>query len=135
MIASCPHCKNRFYVPLELAGKTVNCARCNEPVQAPAKPAEVEGGGLALVAESNLDGMAVAEKRKKTMNLSRGFVRLAFVLSVIICLMLVVIDFPWLLARVCPVGRPAFWAAVIGGSWVVYGSILFIIRGFRDVKR
>lgn len=135
MIATCSHCKNRFYVPVELAGTTVDCTKCKKPVQAPARPAEAKDDGLTHIAESKLSGPAVTESGEKRTNLPRGFVRLAFVLSIMVCLVLVAVDFSWLLASVCAVERPAFWAVVIAALWVIYGLVLFIVKGFRDVRR
>ena len=43
MIANCPYCRNEFYVPVDLGGRTVNCAKCKKPVHAPAlRPEELE---------------------------------------------------------------------------------------------
>jgi len=134
MIATCPHCKNRFYVPVELAGKTVDCVRCKKPVQAPAKPAEAEDDSVTPIAESKAGGSATTLNGGRRINLHKGFIRLAFVLSLIACLILVAIDFPWVLGVVRLVGRPVFGAIVIVAFWVIYGLVLFVVKGFRDVK-
>jgi len=35
LIANCPYCQNEFYVPVDLGGETVKCAKCRKPVHAP----------------------------------------------------------------------------------------------------
>ena len=43
MIANCPYCQNEFYVPVDLGGETVKCARCRKPVHAPVlRPEQIE---------------------------------------------------------------------------------------------
>lgn len=43
MIANCPYCQNEFYVPVDLGGETVKCAKCRKPVHAPVlRPEQVK---------------------------------------------------------------------------------------------
>jgi predicted Zn finger-like uncharacterized protein len=58
MIATCPHCRNGFYISAEFAGKVVHCSRCSKSVRAPDRRAGAEsppindGIPLAIVDET-----------------------------------------------------------------------------------
>jgi hypothetical protein len=63
MIATCPHCKNGFYIVPDMAGEVVTCSKCKKKVRAPDR--RVKGFAAPKQADDGIPVAAIEETREE----------------------------------------------------------------------
>ena len=137
MIATCPHCEQAFYFQQQLSGKTVTCSRCGKTVVAPDGRAKAVNERPTAQTKTGKSAGTLPQTPGGTVDLRGGLLRLTLVASILYAPLLFVARQNGLHELASLNVPPSFlfsWARSFLVIWIIYGVVIFVLRGFFDLK-